>query len=64
MPVELQVTYTDDTTEIVKLPVEIWYRGNNWEHLLKTKKEVKRIVFDPNKLVPDINLLNDTWNKI
>jgi len=64
MPVELQVIYTDDTTEIVKLPVEIWYRGNNWEHLLKTKKEVKRVVFDPNKLVPDINLLNDTWNKI
>lgn len=64
MPVELQVIYNDDTTELVKLPVEIWQRGNSWEHLVKTKKEIKRVVFDPNKMVPDINVLNDTWNKI
>ena len=64
MPVELQVIYNDDTTQNVKLPVEIWHRGNSWEHLLKTEKEVKRIVMDPNKMLPDINVLNDTWNKI
>lgn len=63
MPVELLVTFTDDSTETVKLPVEIWHRGNEWEHLLKTKKEVKRVVFDPNKMVPDINMLNNTWNQ-
>ncbi len=64
MPVELRVTYVDDTTQDVKLPVEIWQRGNSWEHLLKTTKDVKRVVFDPNKMVPDVNVLNDTWNKI
>lgn len=64
MPVELEVIYTDSTKERVSLPVEIWQRGNNWKHLLKTTKQVKRIVFDPNKMLPDINILNDTWNKI
>lgn len=64
MPVELEVIYTDNTKENISLPVEIWQRGNSWKHLLKTKKQVQRIVFDPNKMLPDINILNDTWNKI
>lgn len=64
MPVELLVTYTDDSQETVKLPVEIWHRGNVWSHLLKTDKQVKRVVQDPNKMLPDIKILNDTWNKI
>lgn len=63
MPVELQVIYADDTTEDVRLPVEIWQRGNSWSHLVKTTKEIKRVVMDPNKMLPDVNLLNDTWNK-
>lgn len=64
MPVELQVIYTDNTTENIKLPVEIWQRGNSWQHLLKTTKQVQRLVLDPNKMLPDVNPLNDTWNKL
>lgn len=63
MPLELQVIYSDDTTEDVRLPVEIWQRGNSWTHLLKTTKAVKRVVMDPNKMLPDVNVLNDAWNK-
>lgn len=64
MPVEFQVIYTDNTTETIKLPVEIWQRGNTWDYFLETKKQVQRVVLDPNKILPDVNLLNDTWNKI
>lgn len=64
MPVKLQVIYSDDTSEIVELPVEIWHRGNSWSHLIQNSKEVKRVVLDPDKIVPDVNLLNDTWNKL
>ncbi len=64
MPVDLQVIYSDDTTENIELPVEIWQRGNSWTHLLKTTKQVKRVVLDPNKMLPDVNVLNDTWNKL
>ncbi len=64
MPVKMQVIYADDTTENIELPVEIWQRGNSWTHLLKTTKQVKRVVLDPNKMLPDVNVLNDTWNKV
>jgi len=30
MPVKMQVTFADDTTQMVELPVEIWQRGNDW----------------------------------
>ncbi len=64
MPVQLEVTYTDNSKEEIRLPVEIWQRGNSWTHLLKTTKQVQRVVLDPNKMLPDVNVLNDTWNKL
>ena len=30
MPVELELTFDDGTTQVVKLPVEIWYGGNRY----------------------------------
>lgn len=62
MPMILQIDYTDSSSETVKLPVEIWFKGNEWDYLLKTKKEVKRIISDPEKMLPDVNMLNDTFN--
>jgi hypothetical protein len=64
MPVQLEVVYTDNSREEISLPVEIWQRGNSWTHLLKTTKQVQRVVLDPNKMLPDVNVLNDTWNKL
>jgi hypothetical protein len=64
MPVQLQVIYDDNSKEEISLPVEIWQRGNSWTHLLKTTKQVQRVVLDPNKMLPDVNVLNDTWNKL
>ena len=64
MPVQLQVIYDDNSKEEISLPVEIWQRGNSWTYLLKTTKQVQRVVLDPNKMLPDVNVLNDTWNKL
>jgi hypothetical protein len=61
MPVKLQVTYTDNSTEEIDLPVEIWERGNSWTHLLRTDKTVTKVEFDPKKQVPDINSANDVF---
>src|SRR5690554_6151118 len=33
MPVVIRATFKDGTTEDIKLPVEIWQRGNTWNHL-------------------------------
>ena len=61
MPVELQITYDDGTTELLRLPVEIWQRGDSWNHLLKSEKTVKSVELDPEKILPDVNYSNDSW---
>lgn len=64
MPVLLEITYTDETKERVMLPVEIWQRGDNWNHLIQSTKTVKSVVIDPDKILPDINLGNDNWPQL
>ncbi|MEP0711378.1 MAG: M1 family metallopeptidase, partial [Algoriphagus sp.] len=61
MPVQLEVTFEDGSTELKMLPVEIWQRGDTWNYLLKTDKKVKSVVIDPTKLLPDVDLGNDSW---
>ena len=61
MPVLLEIAYEDGTDERKMLPVEIWQRGDTWNYLLKTEKKVKSVVIDPDKLLPDVNLGNDSW---
>lgn len=61
MPVTLKISYQDGTSEVVKLPVEIWMRVNTWNYLLHTDKQVESVVLDPDKVVPDINFSNDSW---
>lgn len=61
MPVEMQITYTDGSTELVRLPVEIWQRGDSWNHLVNSEKEVQSVEIDPEKVLPDVNFSNDSW---
>jgi len=61
MPVQLEITYDDNSTERIMLPVEIWQRGNTWVHQIKTTKKVKAVVMDPDTILPDVNLANDSW---
>ncbi len=61
MPVLLEITFEDGTKERQMVPVEVWQRGNTWNHLIKTTKKIKAVVIDPDKILPDINLGNDSW---
>ena len=61
MPVVMEVTYEDGSTEEVRLPVEIWQRGDSWNYLHRTDKEIKGVEIDPQKILPDINFSNDAW---
>jgi aminopeptidase N len=61
MPVELKLTYEDGTTENLRLPVEIWQRGDTWSHLLETEKTLESVELDPEKILPDVNFSNDSW---
>ena len=61
MPVVFKVTYDDDSSEIKPLPVEVWQRASEWDYLLRSAKKVKTITIDPQGVLPDIDLKDNSW---
>lgn len=62
MPIILEWTFADGTTEMEKVPVEIW-RKNETEvtKVFAKQKEVKRLVLDPNRETADIDESSNYW---
>lgn len=63
MPLKFELTYEDNSTEFVELPVEIWHRQNHWVYLLSSTKTLKKVEIDPKKITADINEGNDIWHQ-
>jgi len=61
MPVELLLTADDDTTKLVKLPVEIWYAGNRYVYRVAPGKHIVAARVNPDGAFPDVNPSNDGW---
>lgn len=61
MPIILQVKTKSGKTEIVKVPVDAWMKGNTWVVRYPTTEEVVSVTLDPNKVLPDSNADNNTW---
>lgn len=59
IPVVLELVYEDNSVENLKLPVEIWHRGNNWKHIIETTKAIKSVSFDPEHKITDVNPANN-----
>jgi hypothetical protein len=64
MPIIVEFTYEDGTTEIHKFPAQIW-RLNDAEvnRTFATKKVITKIVVDPKLETADIDTTNNTWPK-
>jgi len=63
MPVELQLTYQDSTTNEVKLPVEIWYLGNQYVYEDRSGKTIVAATVNPDGTLPDALASNDAWRR-
>ncbi|MGE0439207.1 MAG: M1 family metallopeptidase [Gemmatimonadales bacterium] len=65
MPIHLGVTYEDGTTDLIKLPADVW-RMNEKQFIYGffSKKPVIQVVVDPNEAFIDINRDNNTWKKL
>jgi hypothetical protein len=61
MPMHMQITFEDGSTEMKSLPVEIWQRRDTWTHKFETEKPIKFIELDPEKILMDVNFSNDKW---
>ncbi|HEX3386907.1 MAG TPA: M1 family aminopeptidase, partial [Mucilaginibacter sp.] len=63
MPVTLEIKTVSGKTDRVELPVEIWERNNTWTFKYNSPDEIQSVIYDPDKVFPDINPDNNTWNK-
>jgi hypothetical protein len=63
MPVELELAFEDGTTELVKLPVEIWYGGNRYVYQVKPGKTIVSARVNPDSTFPDAISTNDAWKR-
>ncbi len=62
MPLEIEATFTDGTTERFNLPVDVW-RLNELQFTkgFFSDKEIVKVVVDPDESYADINRENNTW---
>ncbi|MEP6473543.1 MAG: M1 family aminopeptidase, partial [Gemmatimonadota bacterium] len=61
MPVELQLTFDDGTTQLYKFPVEVWYKGDKYVAHIDAPKNVKSATVNPDGLFPDPVPANNSW---
>ena len=62
MPVRMRVEYKDGSSEVVDLPVEIWFQTDRWRAGLDTNgRTIKQITLDPDSILPDTDRTNNTW---
>lgn len=64
MPIIVELTFEDGTTEMSTFPVQIWRKNNQTaSRVFATEKAVKKIVIDPKLQTADIDVTNNTWPK-
>ena len=61
MPAELRITYDDGTVETVKLPVEMWNLGPNFNYRLAAGRHATAVTIDPRAVLPDTDRSNNSW---
>ncbi len=62
MPLELEVTFEDGTTERIDLPVEVWrYNELTFKKGFFSDKVVTRVIVDPDEAYADIDRSNNVW---
>jgi aminopeptidase N len=63
MPVILEIKTVKGKVDRIKLPVEIWERNVSWKFFYPSVDEIESVTYDPDKVLPDFNLTNNTWKK-
>jgi hypothetical protein len=61
MPVTVLVKEANGKEHKLNLPVEIWQRGATWIFGVPTTSEIKEVILDPDKKLPDWNRDNNTF---
>jgi hypothetical protein len=62
MPIHIEVTYDDGTTERFEMPVDVW-RGNELEYTkgFFSNKQIAKVELDPDEVFADVDRENNVW---
>ncbi len=63
MPVTILIKEANGKEHKINLPVEIWQRGSDYTFGVATTSEIKEVILDPDKKLPDWNRDNNKWKK-
>ena len=62
MPIILEFKYTDGTSEIIRIPAEIWKRNSKQiKKIFILNKELSNVKLDPFLETADVNMNNNNW---
>ncbi|MGD1842471.1 MAG: M1 family metallopeptidase [Thermonemataceae bacterium] len=61
LPATVEITEEGGNKIKVKLPVEIWQKGDDKAFEVNTTKKLTQVEIDPNKMLPDVNAANNIW---
>ncbi|MEN9548624.1 MAG: hypothetical protein RIR12_1215 [Bacteroidota bacterium] len=63
MPVTVLVKESNGKQHKINLPVEVWQRGAEWKFTVPSTSELKEVILDPDKQLPDYKRDNNNWKK-
>ncbi len=63
MPVTVLVKEMNGKEHKLDLPVEVWQRGAVWHFDVPSTSEIKEVILDPEKKLPEWNRENNSWKK-
>lgn len=63
MPIIVQIKTQSGKTDTLKIPVDVWMRTKSWTINYPTTEEILSVELDPDKVLPDVNVTNNTWFK-
>jgi hypothetical protein len=62
MPVIMRIYYTDNTSELVSYPAQVWKQNSkSIQKLWVTDKEIARLELDPRRETADTDASNNHW---
>jgi hypothetical protein len=61
LPIVVAITDVKGVTDTVRLPAEIWQRGSTWTFRHNSTSRIAKVVIDPEKDFPDVDISNNTW---
>jgi hypothetical protein len=61
MPVVIQITFNNGTTQRLQLPVETWFQHTTYTLSVPVTASITTVTIDPERMLPDANRQNNVW---